>query len=85
MAAESLYTSAYSGNKLLIFTAIFVPVQIFCVALRYLSRYLVDGSWGLDDILIVTSLVLQMGQAGVSIGEIPAAPSLECCMTSHRI
>ena len=60
----------YTGNKLLIFTAIFIPIQLICVALRYLSRYLVEGPWGLDDVLVLTSLASQLSLAGVSLGKI---------------
>lgn len=60
--------SDYNGNKLIIFTGLFIPVQIICVALRYLARYMIKGPWGLDDLLILTSLILQLCQAGVDIG-----------------
>ena len=63
------YDAAYSGDKLITFTAVFVPVQILCVALRYLARYVVEGPWGLDDIVVLTSLVLQMCMAGLAIGQ----------------
>lgn len=46
-------SSNYSGRKALVFTAIYIPIQVLCVALRYLSRYLVRGPWGFDDILIM--------------------------------
>lgn len=59
----------YSGTTLIVFTAIFVPVQIFCVILRYLARYIILGPWGLDDALVLTSLILQLCMAGLSIGE----------------
>lgn len=62
-------SAEYSGEKLLIFTAVFVPVQIAAVALRYLTRYLIKGAWGLDDILTLTALVLQLCMAGISIGK----------------
>ena len=65
-------SSEYRGRRLLIFTACFVPVQIFCVALRYLARYLVKGPWGLDDIVVFTSLTFQLCLAGISIGELQA-------------
>ena len=65
-------SSEYRGRRLLIFTACFIPVQIFCVALRYLARYLVKGPWGLDDIVIFTSLTFQLCLAGISIGELQA-------------
>ena len=65
-------SSEYRGRRLLIFTACFIPVQIFSVALRYLARYLVKGPWGLDDIVVFTSLTFQLCLAGISIGELQA-------------
>lgn len=58
MSEETL--SDYSGRKALVVTAIYIPIQVLCVALRYLSRYLVRGSWGFDDILIMASLSFQV-------------------------
>lgn len=66
-------SSEYRGRRLLIFTAGFIPVQILCVALRYLARYLVEGPWGLDDIVVLTSLAFQLCLADISIGELQAA------------
>lgn len=57
----------YSGDTLLVVTVIFIPIIMLCVALRYLSRYLVCGGWGLDDVLIFTSLILQLGMAVIAI------------------
>ena len=68
MSDPSLLSPEYNGAKLLTFTAVFIPTQIIAVGLRYLSRYLVTGPWGADDIIIVTSLCLQMVMAGLSIG-----------------
>ncbi|KAL9122552.1 MAG: hypothetical protein Q9187_000895 [Circinaria calcarea] len=66
-------SAEYSGDKLIIFTAIFIPVQIFCVALRYFVRYLIKGQWGLDDIVVLISLLLQLCMAGISIGSVKRA------------
>ena len=68
MSEPTMLSPEYNGTKLLVFTAIFMPVQIIAVILRYLARYLVEGPWGLDDVLIFTSLSLQMCMAGLSIG-----------------
>lgn len=68
MSDPSLLSPEYSGTKLLTFTAVFVPTQIVAVGLRYLARYLVEGPWGLDDIVVLTSLTLQVCMAGLSIG-----------------
>ena len=69
MAATFDTSAEYHGNRLIIFTAIYIPVQVFCVALRYVSRYMVEGPWGLDDAVVLTSLALQICMAGISIGE----------------
>lgn len=68
MSDPSLLSPEYKGNKLLTFTAIFVPTQIIAVGLRYVARYLIEGPWGLDDVFVMTSLALQMCMAGLSIG-----------------
>lgn len=58
----------YRGDRLLILTAVFIPIQVFCVALRYLARHIVKGAWGLDDVVVLISLIIQLGKAGMSIG-----------------
>ncbi|KNG88224.1 hypothetical protein ANOM_004573 [Aspergillus nomiae NRRL 13137] len=63
----------YIGDRLLIFTALFVPLQIFCVVLRFISRYKVRTPWGLDDAVILFALAQQMGMAGISIGAVKFA------------
>lgn len=68
MSDPSLLSPEYNGTKLLTFTAVFIPTQIIAVALRYLARYLVEGPWGLDDIVVLTSLALQLCMGGLSIG-----------------
>ncbi|MCJ1466281.1 hypothetical protein MMC07_004900 [Pseudocyphellaria aurata] len=73
-SSTSLPTSGeYSGEKLVIFTICFIPVQIFCVALRFFSRYLIRTSWGPDDVLVATSLLSQLCMAGISIGSVKNA------------
>lgn len=73
---SSGFNTEYSGSKILIVTTILVPVQVFCVTLRYFVRYRIKGPWGLDDVVVVASLVLQLGMAGVAIGKlVPTIPS----------
>lgn len=62
-------SSEFSGNTVLIFFGIFVPIQIVCVALRFWSRYIVKASWGADDVFVAVSLFLQLVQAGLCIGQ----------------
>ncbi|KAK4693586.1 hypothetical protein P7C71_g3843, partial [Lecanoromycetidae sp. Uapishka_2] len=66
MAAISVASAEYRGNKLLVFTAIFMPVQIICVSLRLLARNL-KGALGWDDLVILASLACQLGTGGAAI------------------
>ena len=61
----------YHGHRLLIFTAFFIPVQIFSVVLRQLARHLVKAAWGLEDIVIYAALTVQMVFAGIAISALP--------------
>ncbi|KAF5855134.1 hypothetical protein ETB97_009845 [Aspergillus alliaceus] len=63
----------YIGDRLLIFTAFFVPFQVFCVALRFFARYKISTPWGLDDALILFALAEQLAMAGLSIGAVKTA------------
>ncbi|EDN93581.1 hypothetical protein SS1G_09448 [Sclerotinia sclerotiorum 1980 UF-70] len=65
--------ATYHGTRLVIFTAIWIPVLVICVALRYFARWMIRGPWGIDDILVFTSLFLQLGQAGISIASVKNA------------
>ncbi|KAE8154101.1 hypothetical protein BDV25DRAFT_136247 [Aspergillus avenaceus] len=63
----------YIGDRLLIFTGLFVPLQICCVALRFYIRYKIRTPWGLDDAVILIALAAQLGMAGLSIGAVKTA------------
>ncbi|THV51512.1 hypothetical protein BGAL_0108g00080 [Botrytis galanthina] len=65
--------SSYSGTHLVIFTAIWIPVLLVCVALRYFARWVIRGPWGVDDVLVFMSLLLQLCQAGISIASVKNA------------
>lgn len=59
-------TSAeYTRKKFIMFTTIYILIQILCIASRYVARYMV----GLDDAMIVTSLAMQSCMAGVKTGQ----------------
>ncbi|KAF7596792.1 hypothetical protein BBP40_012391 [Aspergillus hancockii] len=64
---------AYIGDRLLIMTALFVPLQIFCVALRFYARRQVHTKWAFDDAVILFALAEQMGMAGLSIAAVKNA------------
>ncbi|PQE33366.1 integral membrane protein [Rutstroemia sp. NJR-2017a WRK4] len=66
-ASADVNDSLFSGNVALVFTSVFLGIQVICVALRYISRWLSTAPWGLDDILVVASLLLNVGLAALSI------------------
>ncbi|KAI9640056.1 hypothetical protein NHQ30_011620 [Ciborinia camelliae] len=37
--------STFRGNRVIIFTIIWIPVQIICIALRYVARWMIKGPW----------------------------------------
>lgn len=59
----------YIGNRLIIFVSFFTPLQLVLVVLRLFARRLTARSRGLDDWLVVASLLSQFVQAGISIGK----------------
>lgn len=58
----------YCGNRLLIVTIVLVPTQLICVVLRLFVRYRSQMKFGLDDLVVVLSLVGQLAIAGVIFG-----------------
>jgi len=58
----------YCGNRLLIVSIVLVPIQVICVALRVFVRYRSQMKFGLDDLVVVLSLVGQLAIAGVIFG-----------------
>lgn len=59
----------FIGNRLIIFIAFFSPLQLALVVLRLFARRLTARPRGLDDWLVVASLLSQFIQAGISIGQ----------------
>ncbi|APA06276.1 hypothetical protein sscle_01g010460 [Sclerotinia sclerotiorum 1980 UF-70] len=48
----------YSGHQLMVVAITFIPINIISVSLRFLARSLKRTSLGLDDILVIPSLIL---------------------------
>lgn len=63
--------STYQGHGALVFTGIFLIIQVTFVALRYLSKWQVNVKWGWDDILVLITLFLQISMAGIAFGTPP--------------
>jgi hypothetical protein len=67
---EALTSSTNVGWRLQIFTAFFIPLQIFAVALRFYARWLVIGTkFALDDGIVLVTLGLQLTLSVVGVGE----------------
>jgi hypothetical protein len=62
--------STYGGHSALVFTGIFLALQLIVVWLRYITKLIVRVKWGYDDILVLVSLVLQIGLAGIAFGKL---------------
>lgn len=61
--------STYGGHSALVFTGIFLGLQLIVVWLRYITKIVVNVKWGSDDILVLASLVLQIGLAAIAFGK----------------
>ncbi|KAJ5611925.1 hypothetical protein N7528_009030 [Penicillium herquei] len=60
----------YSGNKLLLVIAILLPIQFICVSLRLFVRYHTKISFGLDDLVVVITMLGQIIWAAVVISAV---------------
>ncbi|CAI6341314.1 unnamed protein product [Periconia digitata] len=59
------------GWQLIAWAAIFTPLQIAAVALRFYARWLVVGKkYSLDDYLIIASLVFQLAACGIAVSSV---------------
>ncbi len=61
--------NTYAGNRLAIFIAFFIPVQILAVVVRLYARRLTARTRSLDDLLVVFSLLGQLVASGIAIGK----------------
>lgn len=58
------------GHKTIVFTIIIIAFQFAAVFVRFISCRIKRVSWGgLDDILIVVSMVIQLGLATLAFGK----------------
>ncbi|KAI1500660.1 hypothetical protein F5X99DRAFT_232076 [Biscogniauxia marginata] len=67
---KDLNSPEYIGSRLEIFIGVFVPLQIAAVVLRFYARALTARRSGLDDWLVVVSLLGQIVAAGIAIGSV---------------
>lgn len=69
------YLSADIGYRVIIVAAVFIPICIIFVALRFYSQALRQAPRGLDDILVVVSAVMLIGWSILAICKSRAAIS----------
>lgn len=63
------YIAEYSGGKLIALSISLIVIIVFFVSLRFYSRWLSKTKYGLDDYLVLLSLVLLVGESGLAICE----------------
>ncbi|KAJ5854278.1 hypothetical protein N7534_006821 [Penicillium rubens] len=55
------------GRKLIAVASVFIPILILVVALRFFAMYIKRRPWGVDDGLVVLSLVWQLGASTLAM------------------
>ena len=71
LTESDLESPASTGGHVLILVGILIVLEVVCVGLRYLSRYLSRAPWGVEDSLILAAFICQMATNGAAIGELP--------------
>lgn len=67
--AENAPQTEYVGNRLTVFIALFTPLQLVVVVLRFVARRLTARRHGIDDWLVITCLLSQFIATGIAIGQ----------------
>ncbi|KAJ0115015.1 hypothetical protein J7T55_001422 [Diaporthe amygdali] len=65
--------SEFIGNRLTIFVAVFTPLQLLTVVLRFYARSLTAHRYGVDDWLVMAALLGQFVATGIAIGSLKQA------------
>ena len=64
------YLEAYNGHELVVFAIMFIVLDIICVTLRISARHLSKARPGLDDYLVVLSLIFCVAICGIWISKL---------------
>lgn len=67
--SDLVVSEEYIGNRLVLFLTFFIPLQLVFVILRFGARRLTARPRGLDDWLVIASLLSQFVSAGIAIGK----------------
>ncbi|KAE9375179.1 hypothetical protein N431DRAFT_531070 [Stipitochalara longipes BDJ] len=65
--ALAAFDPSYDGHSAIAFTGFFLALQIIFVSLRGGTKWFIKGIWGYDDLLVLITLVFQIGIAAVSL------------------
>jgi hypothetical protein len=73
MTSEALvaFDPSYDGHSALAFTGFFLAVQIIFVSLRVGTKWFIKGIWGYDDLMVLVTLLFQIGIAAIAVGMLP--------------
>ena len=64
------YLEAYIGHELVAVAVMFIVLDIICVTLRISARHLSKARLGLDDYLIIPSLMICVGVCAICISKL---------------
>lgn len=78
MSSEADLSPEYTGYRLEAFIAVFTPLCIVAVALRFYARSLVVSKYDMGDWLIIAALVGQIVAGGIAIGKV--LPGYTICL-----
>jgi hypothetical protein len=65
---DDLTSPEYIGWQLEVFIGVFLPLQVIAVAARFYAQSRADSKFGLDDWLVIASLLGQFVTGGICIG-----------------
>lgn len=68
MAGLEEFSPEYVGYRLEIFIAVFTPLTVICVALRFYARSLTASKFDAGDWLIGAALIGQIVAGGIAVG-----------------
>ncbi|KAI0428587.1 putative alpha-xylosidase [Xylaria sp. FL1042] len=68
--ANDLLSDEYIGWRLYVFVAVFTPLQVTLVLLRFYAARLISRTHGADDWLVVSAILGQLVMVGLAIGSV---------------
>lgn len=78
-----VYLAEYIGDRLISVCIVFMVLEIICVGLRFVARHLCRTAMGLDDLLVLPSLVFCLGLTALGISQ--SNSFLVLCQERHLL